>query len=168
MIIDTTQATFFDFRVTGHVHVALERDNRVIYECDQHNLVMDSGRNYIANRIAYNSPLSGNGDASGIAKVGYMAIGVDSSNSTATNITALVNQTGTRVTTTVSVATNTVTYTGIFETNNGSGEIKEAGLFNDSTATTGSYNMLARTTFGVITKVANSDKLTLTWTLTVS
>ena len=129
---------------------------------------MDNGRYYIANRIAYNSPLNGNGDASGIAKVGYMAIGTDPANNTAVNLTALVAQTGTRASTTIVVAQNTVTYTGVFETNNGYGSIQEAGLFNDSTATTGSYNMLARTTFGIITKVQNSDKLTLTWTLTVS
>ena len=160
MIIDTTQSTLFDFRVTGQVNLKLWRDGKLIDERNNHNLVMSVGRNYIANRIAKNT-----GDSGGVVIVSHMGIGTGSAGPTDDTKTALVTPTGARQPlTSTTVTNNQVTYVGEFLPAVGSGDIVEAGIFNDVSAGT----MVARTTFGVITKVLNSDKLTLTWTLTVS
>lgn len=62
-------------------------------------------------------------------------------------------------------STKIVTIDYTFGAGVGTGTVQESGIFNSGTANTGP--MLARQTFGAITKGA-SDSLTVTWTITLS
>ena len=163
-IIDTSQS-IFDFKVTGQVNLKLyNQHGELIDERDTKNLVVTTGKNYIASRIASNTA----------DIVSYMGIGTSNfiNGQTIGSTTPVVGDTtltapitpGNRVTATPVASGTQVTYTGTFGPSNGSGGIVEAGLFSALTGGT----MLARTTFGIITKAISTDTLTLTWTLTVS
>lgn len=62
-------------------------------------------------------------------------------------------------------STNTVTFTATFAAGNGTGNITEAGIFNDGALATG--DMLSRSTFAAVTKNAG-DALDISWILTVT
>lgn len=114
------------------------------------NLVVTTGKQFIAARMV-GTP----------ATMSHMAIGTGTT-APAIGQTALIIQTG-RVA--IGGATNTgasVTYTANFPAGVGTGAITEAGLFDANTGGT----MLARTTFGVITKAAE-DIMAISWTITV-
>lgn len=161
-IIDTSQS-IFDFRVTGQVNLKLyNKYGEIIDERESKNLVVDTGKTYIASRIASNTA----------AIVSYMGIGTSNTYNASSTVGVSASDTNlttqaassTRVAVTPTATGNQVSYTGVFVSGNGGGDIKEAALFS---AASGGI-MLARTTFGIITKVLGSDQLTLTWTLTVS
>ena len=61
------------------------------------------------------------------------------------------------------VKNNTITFESTWAAGDGTGAIKEAGIFDASTG----GDMLARTVFDVVNKGAN-DSMTITWTVTVS
>ena len=127
---------------------------QIIKEFQVPNLVVTSGKNYIAAKIAAttNSP----------AAMTHMAIGTGTSTPGASD-SALGTQTG-RVSLSGSVvSTNTITYTATFPAGTGDGAITEAGIFNASTAGT----LLCRTTFPVVNK-ASGDTIAITWVVTVS
>ena len=127
---------------------------QIVKEFQVPNLVVTSGKNHIAAKIAAttNSP----------AAMTHMAIGTGTSTPGASD-TALGTQTG-RVSLSGSVvSTNTITYTATFPAGTGDGAITEAGIFNASTAGT----LLCRTTFPVVNK-ASGDTIAITWVVTVS
>jgi len=68
-----------------------------------------------------------------------------------------------RNTTGSTVLNNAITYETTWAAGDGTGAIKEAGIFNAASA----GDMLARTVFSVVNKGAN-DSMTITWTVTVS
>ena len=114
------------------------------------NLVVDVGRNWIAERMTSNTP----------ALVSHMAVGTLNT-PPAGNQTTLSAELA-RVTATSSRTNNSVTYNATFAAGVGTGAIVEAGLFNAASAGT----MLARTTFLVVNKAAG-DVVTITWTVTI-
>ena len=117
------------------------------------NLVVTSGKTYIASRMA----------AASAAVMGWIGVGT-SSTAPAVGDTALGTEVA-RVATTVSggtPSTNTVTYVSTFPAGTGTGALVEAGIFNSNTSGT----MLSRTTFAVVNKGA-ADEMTITWTITV-
>lgn len=142
--------------ITGMVTLKhLDAAGNVISEQTVKNLVVSSGRNFIANRAA-------GGTA---AVMSHMALGAGNT-APALGQTALVTPLGSRkaLTTAGGVASNnTVTYSATFAAGEATGAVVEAGIFNDVSAGT----MLCRTTFDVINKGA-SDSLAVTWVITVS
>ena len=119
------------------------------------NLVVTSGKNHIAAKIAAttNSPASMTHRSIGTGTVSPSAgdTGLGTEASTRASLSATV------------VSTNTVTYTATFVAGNGTGAITEAGIFNASTGGT----MLCRTTFSAVNK-ASGDSIAITWVVTVS
>ena len=116
------------------------------------NLVVDSGKNLIADRLGGGSK----------PPVGYMALGSGTAAAAAGN-TALGSSLG-RIALSNSVITNNaVAYTALFGAGAGTGAVTEAGLFNSATA----GDMLARTTFPVVNKGAD-DGMSITWTVSAA
>jgi hypothetical protein len=144
-----------ELKATGLVKIVqTNASGEIVKEFNVPNLVVTSGKNHIAAKIAAttNSP----------AAMTHMAIGTGTSTPGASD-TALGTQTG-RVSLSGSVvSTNTITYTATFPAGTGDGAITEAGVFNASSGGT----MLCRTTFPVVNK-ASGDTIAITWVVTVS
>jgi hypothetical protein len=129
------------------------------------NLVVTTGKNFIASRMVGTTP----------AVMSHMGIGTDASaevvaNTTlGTELSVAGGFTGySRAAVTGTASGNVVTYTANFPANNpsapaGGAVLREAGIFNASTAGT----MLCRTTYPIVTKLP-ADALSITWTITIS
>ena len=139
-------------KATGMVHVTHTKATGEVLEFDVPNLVVTTGKNYIAAKIVAttNSPVS----------MTHMAIGTGTGTPAAAD-TTLGTEIGRVSLSGSTVSTNTVTYTATFPAGTGTGAVTEAGIFNAASAGT----MLARTTFAIINKGAN-DTLTITWKIT--
>jgi hypothetical protein len=140
---------------TGKVRIQhLDADGNLKGEHYVNNLVVTTGKNYIASKMVAttNSPVS----------MTHMAIGTGTTTPAAGD-TALGTQTGRVTLAGSSVASNAITYTATFPAGTGSGAITEAGIFNASSGGT----MLCRTTFPVVNK-ASGDSIAITWIVTVS
>lgn len=143
-------------KATGALKI--ERSNsagNIVETLEVPNLVVTVGKNFIASsmiKTTTNSP----------AAMTHMAIGSDQTAATAANANLGV-ELG-RVTLTAStVSANAVTYTATFPAGTGTGDVKEAGIFNAASAGT----MLCRTTFPIVTKQAG-DSIAITWVVTVN
>jgi len=100
------------------------------------------------------------------AQMTHMAVGTDGTTAAAANTALLAEIAGGRNTLGTAggtVTTNTIVYVATWAAGDGTGAIKEAGIFNASTA----GDMFARTDFPVVNKGAD-DSMTITWTITVS
>lgn len=141
--------------ITGKLVV--KKNGEVVREIP--NVVVNAGKGYVADRMKNSTTV-----------MNAMAVGTSDASSSDATKTALVGTELGRVsssnfTTTVSTSARTVTYQGTFGTGTGTGSIKEAGIFNSTSASSGT--MLCRTTFPVVTKGA-SDTLTIDWVITIS
>lgn len=147
------------------------------------NLVVQSGKNYIATRMigTATSVTAVYTTASATSCMTHMGLGT-STTTASVNDTTLVSE----VTVAGDIAaysrapvasttqsTGVVTYVAVFGTNNpqrtntsNTTAITEAAIFNSSTAALGG-TMLCRTTFNAVNK-GNDDTLQITWTITVS
>ena len=132
----------------------LDADGNIKAEQKVKNLVVTTGKNYIASKMVAttNSPVS----------MTHMAIGTGTTTPAAGD-TALGTQTGRVSLAGSSVSSNAITYTATFPAGTGTGAITEAGIFNASSGGT----MLCRTTFPVVNK-ASGDSIAITWIVTVS
>ena len=138
-----------NFALTGALTIAV--NNEVVQKT--HNLVVTSGKEWVAKRMAGQD-----------SKMTHMAIGTGTTAAAAAQ-TALVTELE-RNAMTVSggtVSTNTIQYAATYAAGDGTGAITEAGIFDASTG----GDMLARTVFSVVNKGA-ADSMTITWTITVS
>jgi len=139
--------------VTGELKLTLTRpDGHVKHEVIIPNLVVTTGKNYIASRMK---------DASATAMT-HMSIGTGSTAAAAGN-TTLGSEAGRVALTSTTVSTNNVAYVATFPAGTGTGAITEAGILNASSGGT----LLCRTVFSVINKAA-ADTLGITWTVTVN
>jgi hypothetical protein len=139
--------------VTGELKLTLTRpDGHVKHEVIIPNLVVTTGKNYIASRIK---------DASATAMT-HMAIGTGSTAAAAAD-TALGSEAGRVALTSTTVSTNNIAYVATFPAGTGTGAITEAGILNASSSGT----LLCRTVFSVINK-GSADTLGITWTVTVN
>jgi len=156
--------------VVGRVHIVLRsfdgiiKDERVI-----DNLVVNSGRTHIAQLLNSNPTFP---VLPGAPQMSHIAIGTDGSGLSATNTTlaselSRVSMNGGFPTVFIpgipAFQPSIVLYEATWPATVGSGTIKEAGIFNASSGGT----MLARTTFGVITKV-DDDTLSIDWQVYIS
>jgi hypothetical protein len=142
-------------KATGMVHVVRSNERgEVLEEFDVPNLVVTTGRNYIAAKMVAitNSPVS----------MTHMAIGTGTGTPAAAN-TSLGTEVGRVTLSAATSSANAVTYTATFPAGTGTGAITEAGVFNAGTAGT----MLCRTTFPVVNK-QSGDSIAITWVVTVS
>jgi hypothetical protein len=141
-----------DITVTGTVKVVVRDENGdVKEEREIKNLVVTSGRNFIAGRMT--------GTATAMS---HMAVGSGTA-TPALGDTALGTQLGRVALTSATTTNNVTTYTATFAAGTGTGAVTEAGIFNASTGGT----MLCRTTFAVVNKGAQ-DTLAITWAVTIS
>lgn len=140
-------------KLTGELRLTLTNPTgNITQEVVVPNLVVTTGKNYIASRMK---------DASATA-MSHMAIGTGSTAAAAGN-TALGSEAGRVALTSTTVSTNNVAYVATFAAGTGTGAITEAGILNASSSGT----LLCRTVFSVINKGA-ADTLGITWTVTVS
>lgn len=116
------------------------------------NLVVQTGRNYIAARM-----VNTNDDVMSHMSVGTGNTGTDVSDVALESELARVSLDSS------TVSTNTVTYQATYNPGTGTGAIVEAGIFNAGTNGT----MLCRTVFDVVNKAAD-DTMVITWTITIS
>lgn len=140
---------------TGKLRILVQdaTTGEVKHDFETTNLVVDTGLDYIASRMAGTSA----------TVMSHMAIGSGTS-AAAAGDTALGSQLGSRKSlTSTTVTSNAVEYVASFNAGEGTGAVTEAGIFNAGTSGT----MLCRTVFDVINKGA-SDSMTITWTVTVS
>lgn len=113
------------------------------------NLVVQVGKEYIAQRMTSNTATI----------MSHIAIG--SGTTTPANTDTFLQSEITRVAfSSVTVTSNTISYSCTFGSGVGTGGITEAGIFNSGTANSGI--MLSRTTFPVINKEFN-DTFSITW-----
>lgn len=144
-------------KASGLVSFVLTDENGNIKEQQKHNLVVDTGLQYIVSRMK---------DATATA-MSHMAIGTGTT-AAADAQTALITESARVALTSTTIVTTNVTndsiqYVATFNPGTGTAAITEAGLFNAASAGT----MLARTVFPVINKGA-LDTLSITWKITVA
>ena len=139
-------------KVTGELKITVTKPDGKVHETVVPNLVVTTGKNFIASRMK---------DATATAMT-HMAIGTGSTAAAAGN-TTLGNEAGRVALTSTTVSANNVAYVATFPAGTGTGAITEAGLFNASSSGT----LLCRTVFSVINKAA-ADTLGITWTVTVN
>lgn len=143
-----------NFKMVGNLSITLTDENGQLKQNQTvPNLVVSTGKDFIAQRIASNSaPL-----------MNYMSVGTSTATPGTANTALGAEIAGSRViigaanTTTVA---NTTTYVATFPSSIGTGAITEAGIFNAANAGT----MLCRTTFPVVNKGA-LDTLSITWSI---
>lgn len=140
-------------KMTGDLKIVLTDENgQIKHEQEIKNLVVTTGKNFIASRMKDTTK----------GAMSHMAIG---SGSTAANVadTTLGTELGRVSLTSTTVTNNNVAYVATFPAGTGTGAVTEAGLFNDGSA----GDLLCRTVFSVINKGA-ADTLGITWTVTVN
>jgi len=145
-----------NMNVTGKLHIVVRDENGNIKdEVFTENLVVDSGLDYIAERMK---------DSGSPAEMSHMAIGSDNT-AAASGDTALGSELGrvSLATAGGTVTNNAVEYVATFPAGTGTGAVEEAGLFNADPA----GDMLCRSVFSVVNKGV-ADSMSITWTVTVS
>lgn len=138
--------------INGHVKAELYEQDNLIQRVEQPNLVVDTGKSFLVNRIL-------NNDESLINKIAIgsgTAVPLDSD-------TVLGNQTG--VTTILFKQiedTNVLVFISTFPEGVGSGDITEVGLLADDNT------LICRTTFNTPFNKQPSQFLNITWKLQVA
>ena len=136
----------------GKLAIVLKDSNGDLkQELNVTNLVVDTGLDFIASRMAGTSA----------TVMSHMAIGSGTTDPAAGD-TALESELGRVALTSTTVTANSVEYVATFPAGTGTGAVTEAGILNSVTGGT----MLCRTEFAVINKAAG-DSMTITWTVTV-
>jgi hypothetical protein len=142
-------------KVTGEFYATLYDENMVVKQIiDTHNLVVASGKNFIASRMASNA--SSVMTHIGLGTNGTTPTGVNTDLAGSLVRTALDVSGGTAV-------LNEITYSTTFTPGVGTGTIVEAGIFSAISGGT----MLARTVFTAVPKAA-LDTLVIVWKITIS
>lgn len=139
--------------ITGKVLLELKDADGRVTATRISNTVVTAGKNVLADRMK---------TAPSHAAMSYMAVG---SGSTAVQLTdtALATEVARVGLGSTVVSGQVITYTATFNPGTGTATLSEAGIFNDPAA----GDMLARTSFGVITK-GPDDTLSITWTITIN
>ncbi len=140
-------------KLRGDVALVLrDKDGNVKDERNIKNLIVDSGLNFICDRMKNDE-----------TAMTHMALG-SGSTAAAAGDTSLGSQLGSReALDSDTVSSNTITYTASFEASDATGAVTEAGIFNAASGGT----MLCRTVFSVVNKGAD-DSLSVTWTITLT
>lgn len=132
--------------------VVTDASGAVKHDVQVKNMVVSVGKNFIAQRTA----------SATTPVMSHMAIGSIETIPVAADV-ALLGELGRAELSEITVTENTVSYKAVFLPGVGSGEVREAGIFNDETAGV----MLCRTSFAVINKAA-ADTMTIFWNITIA
>jgi hypothetical protein len=139
--------------LTGKLKIVLTDENgNIKHEEEVKNLVVTTGKNFIASRMKDTTA----------GAMSHMAIGTGTT-AAANGDTTLGTEAGRVALASTTVTDNAVAYVATFPAGTGTGAITEAGLLNASSGGT----LLCRTVFPVITKGA-ADTLGITWTVSVN
>ena len=140
-------------KLRGDVALVLrDKDGNVKDERNIKNLIVDSGLNFICDRMKNDE-----------TAMTHMALG-SGSTAAAAGDTSLGSQLGSReALDSDTVSSNTITYTASFEAGDATGAVTEAGIFNAASGGT----MLCRTVFAVVNKSAD-DSLSVTWQISLT
>ena len=144
-----------NLRLRGRLDIIVTAPDGTIKDTQRvDNLVVNSGKNFVASRMAGTS----------LSVMSHMSIRTGSA-AAASGDTTLGSESARVALTSTTVNSNDVVYVATFPANTPSSAaaITEAGIFNASTA----GSMLCRTVFSQINKAA-ADSLTITWTVTAS
>jgi hypothetical protein len=140
-------------KVTGALKIErLNGDKQVVETREIPNIVVATGKAFIAARML----------GAGTSTMSHMALGSNQTLQT-TSDTALLGEIGRAAISSSTNTTNTCLYVCQFAPGVCTGEIKEAGIFNDVTAGA----MLCRTTFPVVNKGV-ADTIIVSWVITIS
>lgn len=140
-------------KVKGALEIVLrDKDGKVKDQRKLKNLIVTTGVNYIADRMA---------DAAEGA-MSHMAVGTGST-AAAANDTTLGTEAARVALTSTTQTNDDVVYVASFGAGTGTGALTEAGILNASSGGT----LLCRTVFSAVNKGA-SDTLQITWTVTVA
>lgn len=139
--------------ITGDVKLVLTNSDGVVIETMEYkNLVVSTGKTFIASRMAGNSA----------TVMSHIALGTGAT-AAVVGDSALVSEIGRASITSSTPSTNTITYTATFGPGVATGTLTEAGVFNAASAGT----MLCRTVFPPVGKAAG-DSFAISWTVTVN
>ena len=144
-----------DLTLKGRLDIVVTAEDGTVKQRESvKNLVVTTGKNFVASRMA--------GTSSSV--MSHMAIGTGTT-AAAAGDTTLGSQSARVALTSTTNTDNDVVYVATFAagTPSSAAAITEAGIFNASTGGT----MLCRTVFSEINK-GTSDSLTITWTVTAS
>jgi hypothetical protein len=139
-------------KVTGALSIRLYRADGTLKDSrDIPNLVVTTGKQFIASRMAANT-----------TTMSHLAVG---SGTTAPTVgdTTLQSELGRGSIVSATTALAVTTYVGTVPAGVGTGAVTEAGIFNAASAGT----MLCRTVFAVVNKDV-SDTMSVTWLITIS
>lgn len=140
-------------KATGKLNITIiDKFGNVKDSREINNLVVGTGLSFIVSRMknATSTVMS------------HLAIG-SSGTSAANNDTTLGAETARDALLSTTVSDTTITYSAQIAAGDGTGSVKEAGIFNASS----DGAMLCRTTFTEVTKGVN-DILAFSWTITLS
>jgi hypothetical protein len=140
--------------IRGYVEVLhYDSDMNLIHKYDFENLVVNTGLNWVAQRLNDPTP----------AVMSHIAVGTDPT-LPALNQTALLAEIYRQSMSVLGGAVSgaSIVYSCTIGPGNGTGALQEAGLFNADPGGT----MLSRVTYPVINKGA-SDTIAISWTITV-
>ena len=142
-------------KATGRLTIEIFSSSGLLKEkVNVPNLVVTTGRNYIASRMTGTTP----------AAMSHMAVGTGTTEPVIANTTLETELTRVALDS-QSTAANVSTYIATYAAGVATGAITEAGIFNASGAGLGT--LLCRTVFGVVTKAVD-DIMVITWNVTVS
>lgn len=144
-----------NLRLRGRLDIVVTAPDGTIKDTKRvDNLVVTTGKNFVASRMAGTS----------VSVMSDMSIGTGSTAAVAAD-TTLGSESARVSLTSTTVNNNDVVYLATFPANTpaSAAAITEAGIFNASTG----GSMLCRTVFSQINK-APADSLTITWTVTAS
>ena len=133
----------------GRVIVRL--NDEVIQDVD--NLVVTTGKNYVASRIK---------DAT-VTAMSHMAVG-SGNTAAAVSQTALITEVARVALTSTTLNNADVVYVGTFPAGTGTGSLNEAAILNASSGGT----MLCRVVFAGVISKGSTDSMSITWTVTAS
>ncbi len=144
-----------DLKLKGRLDIVVTSQDGVVKQKKSvENLVVTTGKNFVASRMA----------GSSASVMSHMAIGTDNTAASSSD-TALGSESARASLTSTTVNGNDVVYVASFAAGvpSTAAVITEAGIFNASSSGT----MLCHTVFGSISK-GTSDSLTITWTVSAS
>jgi hypothetical protein len=142
-------------KATGRLTIEIFSSSGLLKEkVNVPNLVVTTGRNYIASRMTGTTP----------AVMSHMAVGTGTTEPVIANTTLETELTRVALDS-QSTTANVSTYIATYAAGVATGAITEAGIFNASGAGLGT--LLCRTVFGVVTKAVD-DIMVITWNVTIS
>jgi hypothetical protein len=156
-----TQATTDSVGPHGYVVVTVTRDGNEIYRNEDHNLITNAGKDFIAAQIGQTTGIGSNG-------ANFIALSTNTAAPAAgdTTLAGEITTGGLGRSQGAYAHTNgqaTYTITKQFSATATHTAVQKAGLFN----ATSSGTMMAENTFSPVT-LQNGDQLTITWTITLS